>query len=129
MRFLLALIIPFLAACEINHYKAVAANGNSVEESNWQLGGTKSARRSDGSSYANDYQQSFRDGAATAGLAIGAYQAVKVNNSNNALSATQSTNAATQATKINASNNALEAAKLKATPIIITPPQTVIFPP
>src|ERR1700727_2745519 len=50
-----------LCGCEVNHYDAHSVTGNSVHEDNYQLGGTRSAKRSDGSSYANDYQTSFRD--------------------------------------------------------------------
>ncbi len=83
-----------LAACEINQYEARSVAGNYVRESNWQLGGARSAARSDGSSYANGYENSFRDGAAAVGIGIGAVQTVKVNSSNNALTGLQNTNAA-----------------------------------
>lgn len=51
-----------------------------------------------------DNEDSFRTGAAIAGLAVGAYQAVAVQKSADALNATQHTNVTKQA--INANNNA-----------------------
>lgn len=62
-----------LCSCEINHYKATSATGNTVEETNLQAGGTRSNRRSDGSSYANDYQASFQQFMQTAGVLAGGY--------------------------------------------------------
>lgn len=54
-----------LCSCEVNHYDALSATGNRVHEDNYQLGGTRSATRSDGSGYANSYETSFRDGSNT----------------------------------------------------------------
>lgn len=73
----------FSVSCEINHYKATAVAGNTVEEFNAQFGGTRSARRSDGSSYANDYQKTAQDFFTFAGVLVGGWFKV-VDNANTA---------------------------------------------
>jgi hypothetical protein len=59
----IAFICGFLASCELpSVYYAQSKSGNVVyEKRGGQLGGTRSARRADGSSEVNDYQTSFRD--------------------------------------------------------------------
>ncbi len=56
------LIAISLCSCEVNHYKAVAKNGNSIQDDSYVLGSTYSNRRSDGSSRVYDGQDSFRSG-------------------------------------------------------------------
>lgn len=72
MRTILSLLSILLVGCELpSEYYASSATGNTVHEKRWgQLGGTRSNSRSDGSSEANNYENSFRDGS-TAVLSYG----------------------------------------------------------
>ena len=119
-------LILMLASCVMYEHTAVSKSGNTETDKLYSLGGTTSQRGADGSSLVHDHQASFRDAMSAAGIAIGAYQAVKVNGSNNALSATQNTNAAS-VTK-NAADNATAIELGKQVPVITTPPQVVTFP-
>ena len=112
-----------LASCEFpTDYYAASATGNVVHHRTWgQLGGTKSIRRADGSSEANDYQDSFRAGAAAAAGAVAAHFNHADTVSNNGLTGLQDTNAAktTQAgikadaaVQLGAQNAAVEVAKI-----------------
>lgn len=115
-----------LVSCEINTYEALARNGNSVRETNWQLGGTRSSRRSDGSSYANDHQQSFRDGTVAATTIAGGIVNAANTASNNTLSATQNTNEAGVTNTTTKANAAIELGRQK--PTILSEGQTAVFP-
>lgn len=90
-RLSLAFVAILLSAC-------VYADGNHIAS----LGG-KGTYKSKAFALVFDHQDSFRAGAAAAGLAIGAAQAVSVTHSNNALTGLQNTNQTKQA--INDSNN------------------------
>ena len=121
------LLIPFLlCSCVVYEHTASSRTGNVETDKLYSLGGTTSQRGADGSSLVHDHQQSFRDAMAAAGVAIGAYQAVKVNGSNNALSATQNTNAASISKAQIQGDTAVKLGAQK--PIITEPPQVVTFP-
>ena len=117
-----------LCSCVSYEHTATSKSGNVEHDKLFALGGSSSQRGADGSSFVHDHSQSFRDAMAAAGVAIGAYQAVKVNSSNNALTATQSTNATNES--INATNAAAKAgvtesaikAGAEIAPIKILPP-------
>lgn len=127
MSFIRCAVAFSLCSCVGYEHIAASKSGNYTRDRIVSFGGTASQRGSDGSSFVHDHQQSFRDGAAAVGLAIGAYQAVKVNSSNNALSATQSTNAAGVTNAQTASDTAVKLGAQK--PIITVPPQVITFPP
>lgn len=131
------LLAFILSSCEINSYTAQSGPGRSVHELNLQVGGTRSATRSDGSGYANDHQTSWRDttnmATAIAGGIATAQTTKAVQASKDGLSATQSANAL----KAQQSKDAAAAAKLAAqqattgkaidagaplTPVTVNPP-------
>ena len=114
-----AILILSLLLCSCVADSYVAVNGQkTLTHKRFQLGGTTSFNRGDGSSEANDYQTSFRDGAAAVGVAIGAYQAVKINSSNNALTTTEvkANTTPTVTTPVESSSGAI------LTPVVTFPP-------
>lgn len=126
MKALLPLLF-LLSACVTDEY--YAQNGSKIlHHKRNQFGGTASFNRGDGSSEANDMQTSARDFFSTVATVAGTVSAAYIQNSDNSLSATQSTNAANQAIKTTQSNNALEAVKVQATPTILNEGQTAVFP-
>lgn len=112
--FLLSLLlVAWTPSCEVNRYTAVSQSG-SVTESNYQFGGTRSAQRSDGSSYSNDFQQSARDAFSAFGLMVTGfytYSTMKVQEATKQLAAAGATKV--QITQLKTSAQ-LAAEKLRA---------------
>jgi hypothetical protein len=113
-----------LCSCEINHYDAFSAStGNHVHEDNYQLAGTRSSKRSDGSSYSNDYQKSFADAMQAAPMIAGAIYAGKVNLAHENGATAKDLAAQQTAQKANAALIPL------SKPIVTSPGQAVTIPP
>ena len=84
MRYLFLLPLLLSACTGPIDYYAASASGNVVHERRWgSIGGTRSIKRSDGSSEVQDDQRSLGDVVGGATLAVGAWQKVKVNASDN----------------------------------------------
>lgn len=125
----LALLPVLLCSCMAYEHTAISKSGNQVHDKILAFGGTASHRSSDGSSTVYDAQQSARDFFATAGLAIGAYQAVKVNASNNAAASSQA--AQQTAREANARTPTIvNPVETSAGPLFpqVVPPATAIVP-
>lgn len=128
MRLLLLLSQLLLISCSNFQYTATAPNGGTETVAYFTFGGSSAMETAGGTRLTQNHNKSFGQANQTAATAIGVWGAAYTRNSDNALSATQSTNATTQS--INATNTAAKAATaseaIKAgaavAPIKITPP-------
>lgn len=134
---ILATVTVTLCSCTGYMHEAHSASGNYVRDVLVKVGGTASQRGSDGSSIVTDDQTSFRDFATAATTVTGSVAGAVISKSNNALKATQATNAAAVSKADIAAKAATEQAKIQAqtavtsqaidagaavTPITVTPP-------
>ncbi len=113
MRTILAILPLLLVACVTDDYRA--GNGtNYVAHSRKQFGGVSSYSRSDGSSGADDMQQSARDFFNFAGTAITAGAGAYVNHGKNAADAltVQQAQQGATAVELGAQKTAVELAKI-----------------
>lgn len=118
-----------LSSCSTFTYTATAPNGGTETVAYNTFGGSSSLETAGGTRLTQNHNKTGGQFFQTVTAVAGGISAAYAKNSDNALTATQSNNATSVANTTTKANAAVETAKIKATPTIIEPPQTVVFPP
>lgn len=122
MRLCISFAVLALASCQMP-IEYVATNGTKTESLKvWgSLGGSETLRTAGGMEWTGNRNKSFGQGAQAAGLAIGAYQAVKINSSNNAVTTAAGSQATAQAVAKTKGQTAVAIEALKKPEVIVEP--------
>ena len=121
--------VILLSSCSNFQYTATAPNGGTETIAYFTFGGSSAMESAGGTRLTQNHNKSYGQTMQAATAIAAGISAAYTKNSDNSLTATQSTNAANQAIQTTKANAAIEAAKIKATPTVVPEGQTVIFPP
>jgi len=126
MKTTLIILILALCSCAQLEYSATTKAG-SESFKYVSFGGSESMETAGGTRYTGNRNKTAGQFFQTVTAVAGGISAASVSKSNNALSATQSTNAA--AVTKNAADNVTKQTAIKATPVLVPEGQTLAFPP